>query len=77
VVDDRSLINGILYVVTTGCRWRDMPSKYVSYVTAWRMLRRLQEMGVWDMILRFLASFRGSGSVAVDSTTVEAKGGVG
>ena len=23
--DDRSLINGILYVVTTGCRWREMP----------------------------------------------------
>jgi len=40
MVDDRSLINGILYVVTTGCRWRDMPSKYGSYVTAWRMLRR-------------------------------------
>jgi len=32
--DDRSLINGILYVVTTGCRWREMPRKYGSYVTA-------------------------------------------
>jgi len=76
LVDDGSLINGILYVATTGCRWRDMPSKYGSYVTAWRMLRRLQEMGVWERILRFLASFRGSGGVAVDSTTVEAKRGV-
>jgi len=28
--DDRSLINGILYVVTTGCRWREMPGKYGS-----------------------------------------------
>jgi putative transposase len=28
--DDRSLINGILYVVTTGCRWREMPRKYGS-----------------------------------------------
>jgi len=48
MVDDRSLINGILYVATTGCRWRDVPSKYGSYVTAWRMLRRLQEAGLWD-----------------------------
>jgi len=30
-------------------------------------------MGVWDRILRFLASFRSSGRGAVDSTTVEAK----
>ena len=27
--DDRSLINGILYVVTTGCRWREMPRKWI------------------------------------------------
>jgi len=38
VVDDGSLINGVLYVVVTGCRWRDMPSRYGSYVTACRML---------------------------------------
>jgi len=28
--DDRSLINGILYVVATGCRWREMPRRYGS-----------------------------------------------
>jgi len=31
-------VNGILYVITTGCRWREMPRKYESYVTAWRRL---------------------------------------
>ena len=73
--DDRSLINGILYVVTTGCRWREMPRGYGSYVTAWRWLKRLQEKGVWDKIMESLSSMRG-GSVAVDSTTVVAKRGV-
>jgi len=53
-----------------------MPSKYGSYVTAWKILKRLQEAGVWDRILSFLAGSRGSGSVAVDSSTVEAKRGV-
>jgi transposase len=23
--DDRRILNGILYVLTTGCRWMDMP----------------------------------------------------
>jgi len=30
--DDRMVLNGILYVLTTGCRW----CKYGSYKTAWR-----------------------------------------
>jgi transposase len=32
--DDRRIINGILYVLTTGCRWMDMSLKYGSYKTA-------------------------------------------
>jgi transposase len=38
--DDRMVLNGILYVLTSGCRWCDMPVKYGSYKTAWRRLRR-------------------------------------
>ena len=26
--DDRTVLNGILYVLVTGCRWMDMPVKY-------------------------------------------------
>jgi transposase len=74
--DDRSLINGILYVATTGCRWREMPREYGSYATAWRRLRRLQEAGVWSKIMDFLKSMRRCERVAIDSTTVEAKRGV-
>ncbi len=33
--DDGMTINGILYVLTTGCRWMDMPIRYGSYKTAW------------------------------------------
>jgi transposase len=34
--DDRRIINGILFVLTTGCRWRDVPRRYGAPVTAWR-----------------------------------------
>jgi len=26
--DDRIVLNGILYVPATGCRWMDMPTRY-------------------------------------------------
>jgi transposase len=70
--DDRMVLNGILYVLTSGCRWCDMPVKYGSYKTAWR---RLKEMGVWESIFKTLASIRDYSRVSVDSTTVEAKKG--
>jgi len=73
--DDRRIINGILYVLTTGCRWMDMPLEYGSYKTAWRRLERWQDEGVWYRILRELASIREHGMVSVDSSTVEAKKG--
>jgi transposase len=33
-IDDRIIINGMLYILFTGCRWMDMPLKYGSYKTA-------------------------------------------
>ncbi|MFN3929295.1 MAG: transposase, partial [Thermoflexus sp.] len=48
--DDRKTLNGILYVLTTGCRWMDMPKEYGSYKTAWRRLKEWENLGVWKAI---------------------------
>jgi transposase len=32
--DDRRTLNGILYLLTTGCRWVDMSKEYGSVVSA-------------------------------------------
>jgi transposase len=80
-VDDRKVLNGILDVRVTGCRWRDMPRPYGAYPTAWRRFQELQEKGVWQKILQALLDWGyalGKGkveAVAVDSTRVEAKKG--
>ncbi|WP_292471261.1 transposase [Methanolobus sp.] len=34
IVDDRKVINGILFVLIKGCRWGDTPECYSSNVTA-------------------------------------------
>ena len=52
--DDRRTINGVLYVLRTGCRWRDLPGEYGSSVTCWRRLNQWQEQGVWEDIWRTL-----------------------
>jgi transposase len=77
--DDRKTINAILYVLITGCRWRDIPKSYGSYVTAWKRLKRWSSEGVWNRILietRNNAYSLGELSldiVSVDSSLVESK----
>ncbi len=52
--DDRATVNGVIYVLTTGCRWMDMPSKYGSYKTVWRRLKMWKEKDVWKRLLNRL-----------------------
>ena len=79
--DDRKTLNGILYVLVTGCRWMDMPERYGSYKTAWRRLKEWQVRGVWKELWGHLLDWgyeEGKLSlegVGVDATTVEAKKG--
>ena len=79
--DERKTLNGIFYLLTTGCKWMDMPGEYGSYLTAWRRFRRWQEEGVWDIILQTLrdrahqAGLISLESVSVDSKTIPAKKG--
>jgi transposase len=54
--DDRRTLDAILFVLKTGCRWRDLPREYGAPVTAWRRLCRWQEEGVWERIWRAILS---------------------
>lgn len=79
--DDRSCINGMLYVLMSGCRWMDMPTKYGSYKTVWERHKKWSVKGVWKNMMKSLVS-RGYSSglikiddLSVDSSTVAAKKG--
>ncbi len=52
--DDRKTLNGILYVLRTGCRWQDIPREYGSSTTCWRRLKQWEKDGTWERICRSL-----------------------
>ncbi len=49
---DRAALTGILFVLKTGIRWRDLPAEMGcgSRVSCWRRLRDWQQAGVWDRL---------------------------
>ena len=51
-VDDRRVINGILYALRTGIPWRDMPEQYGPWSTIYNRFNRWSKAGIWDKILQ-------------------------
>ena len=49
---DREVLEGILWVLKTGARWRDIPKPLPSATTCWRRLATWEERGVWDDLWR-------------------------
>jgi transposase len=45
--DNRAVVEGILWILKTGVRWRDLPPQYPSPITCWRRLRDWEEQEVW------------------------------
>jgi len=50
----RGVINGIMYVVKTGCSWRSMPHDLPHWSTVYGYFNRWSKSGLWQMIHTFL-----------------------
>ena len=50
-VDDRRVINGILWRFRTGAPWRDVPERYGPRTTLYNRFVRWRAAGVWDRLL--------------------------
>jgi transposase len=82
-VPDRAVLAGIVFVLSTGIRWNDLPLELGcgSGTTCWRRLRAWQRAGVWQQLHRVVLDRLGQGGVldwsraAVDSVSVRAKRG--
>jgi len=48
--DMREVVNGIFYVVKTGCTWRSMPHDLPAWQTCYGYFRRFAKDGTWIMV---------------------------
>jgi transposase len=53
--DTRELLQGILWILKTGARWKDLPREYPSYQTCHRWFQKWVDIGLMDDILKALA----------------------
>ena len=55
-VDDRVVISGILHVLKTGCRWRDVPADYGPPTTIYNRYHRWAQRRIWQRIFERMAA---------------------
>ena len=71
-VDDRRVINCILYALRTGIPWRDMPEQYGTWSTIYNRFNRWSKAGIWDKIFDAIVDSQNVDSVMVDATSIRA-----
>ena len=50
----RELTNAVLYIVKTGCQWRQLPHDFPPYQTVYSFFSRGAKSGLWEEILAHL-----------------------
>ena len=50
----RLLVNGVFYVIKTGCQWRFLPKEYPPWKTVYSFYKRAKDRGWWEKMMRDL-----------------------
>ena len=76
--DHRRMIDGILWALSDGGRWRNVPERFGPWQSVYDRFRRWTRRGLWDRILRHLQARKMNndeidwGLFAIDGTVVRA-----
>ncbi|MFT6668727.1 MAG: transposase [Afipia broomeae] len=69
-VDDRRVINGILWRFRTGSPWADIPERYGPHTTCYNRFVRWRKAGVWDRLLAAVSQAFDGELVMIDSSSI-------
>ncbi|WPM83027.1 MULTISPECIES: IS5 family transposase [Brucella/Ochrobactrum group] len=69
-VDDRRVLNGILWRFRTGSPWAEVPERYGPPTTCYNRFVRWRKAGVWDRLLAAVSEAYDGDIVMIDSSCV-------
>lgn len=75
--DHRQVINGIIYRVSTGCQWRELPARFGPWQTIHKRHMLWSADGTWETLLRHVQAVADSEGdidwdINIDSTSIRA-----
>lgn len=70
--DNRTMLNGIIWIARSGAPWRDLPERYGPWQSVYSRFRKWIEDGILDNIFRVLTIDADTETLMIDSTIVRA-----
>ncbi|MGN0742664.1 MAG: IS5 family transposase [Candidatus Fimadaptatus sp.] len=70
-IDNRKMLNGMLWIIRTGCQWREMPERYGKWQSVYSRFRKWQKDGTIEHLYRELSKDADDEYVCIDSTIVK------
>jgi len=70
--DNRTALNGILWIARSGAPWRDLPERYGSWSTIYDRFKKWTTTGVMEAIFEALTIDADMQDISIDSTAVDA-----
>jgi transposase len=69
--DNRTALNGILWIARSGAPWRDLPERYGSWSTLYDKFARWSDAGVMEQIFEVLSVDADMQDISLDSTSIK------
>jgi transposase len=69
--DNRTALNGILWIARSGAAWRDLPERYGSWSTLYDKFKRWSDAGVFEGIFEILNVDADTQDLCIDSTSIK------
>jgi len=69
--DNRTALNGMLWIDRTGAPWEDLPRRYGAKSTVYDRFKKWTTMGIFEKIFDVLSSDADKQDLSVDSTSIK------
>ena len=70
--DNRTMLNGMVWIARSGAPWRDLPERYGSWNSVYSRFRKWIDDGILDNIFRVLSLEAELYELSLDATIVQA-----
>lgn len=71
-IEPRRCVEGILWVLRSGARWKDLPQHFPSYPTCWRRFQEWTAAGIWTKAwARLLRALDRQGQIDLDEAIAD------